>query len=158
MKAFRRWIGILLAAALASTAMASDLEFRAPNAPGDAAAAALRDLAGRLVPVYQDPDPDRYLANLSALQMVAGNFPAADESRRTLRERRRRPGIKPVTRDVIFDIYAHARTLELQQRLTFADAFARSYREVADRIGDRDAYILNAWLRTPPSFYQDGFQ
>ena len=37
----------------------------------------MRDLAGRLVPVYQEPDPDRYLANLSALQMVGGNYTAA---------------------------------------------------------------------------------
>jgi putative CocE/NonD family hydrolase len=149
---------VLAAAMLASAARASDLEFRAPKAPGDAAAA-LRDLADRLVPVYQDPDPDRYLANLSALQMVAGNFPAADESRQSLRERRRRSnGAAPASRDIIFDIYAHARVLELRDQLKFADAFAKSYREVAGRLNDRDAYLVNAWFRASPQAYKDAFQ
>ncbi len=150
---------VALAGMLAATAVASDLEFLAPNVPGDAAAAALRDLAARLVPVYQDPDPDRYLANLSALQMVAGNFVAADESRQSLRERRRRTnGVRPVAQDIIFDIYAHARALEFRNRLSFADAFAKSYREVAGRLNDRDAYTVNAWFRASPLFYRDNFQ
>src|ERR1700722_3113726 len=107
---------MLLSAPIAYRAAASDLDFRAP-ASADNAKAALQDLAGRLVPVYQDPDPDRYLANLSALQMVAGNYSAADESRRSLRERRRRSGSptagaqaaapsaspRPVGRDIVFD-------------------------------------------------------
>ena len=159
MRAMQRLIWGLLAAALASTAMASDLEFRAPAAPGDAAAAALRDLADRLVPVYQNPDPDRYLANLSALQMVAGNFAAADESRQSLRERRRRPnGVRPVARDIIFDIYAHARALQEESRLNFAEAFSRSYREVAGALNDRDAYTVNAWFHASPELYKDTFQ
>src|ERR1700722_1353262 len=106
---------MLLSAPIAYRAAASDLDFRAP-ASADDAKAALQDLAGRLVPVYQDPDPDRYLANLSALQMVMGNYDAADESRRSLHDRRRRPASPPgaphVGRDVIFDIYARARAAE----------------------------------------------
>jgi putative CocE/NonD family hydrolase len=159
MRVIKCLLWLLAAAGLASAARASDLEFRAPSAPGEAAAAALRDLAGRLVPVYQDADPDRYLANLSALQMVAGNFQAADESRQSLRQRRQRSNsARPVSQDIIFDIYAHARALQLQNRLKFADAFAKSYREVADRLSDRDAYAVNAWLRASPLFYKDNFQ
>jgi putative CocE/NonD family hydrolase len=63
-----------------------------------------------------------------------------------------------MSRDVIFDIYAHARVLELQDRLKFADAFANSYREVAGRLNDREAYSLNAWFRASPSAYQENFQ
>ncbi len=153
---------VLLSALLAAvpvTVLASDLEFRAPQASGEAAAAALRDLAGRLVPVYQDPDPDRYLANLSALQMVAGNFPAADESRESLRERRRRLNpARPVSRDIIFDIYVHARVLESHDHLKFAEAFAKSYRETLGRLGDRDAYTVNGWFRASPLYYRNNFQ
>ena len=109
-------MGIALSAAVS----ASDLEFRAPAAP-DEAKAALQDLAGRLVPVYQDPDPDRYLANLSALQMVAGNYAAADQSRRSLQARRHRPS---VGREIIFDIYARARAAETR-KISFAEAFAK---------------------------------
>ena len=50
----------------------------------------MSDLAARLIPVYQDSDPERYLANLSALQMAAGEYAAADISRQSLRERRRK--------------------------------------------------------------------
>src|SRR5258706_12895116 len=65
-------------------------DFHTPASVDDAAAgAAMRDLAARLVPVYQDPDPYRYLANLSALQMVAANYLGAYEKRRSLRDRRR---------------------------------------------------------------------
>jgi uncharacterized protein len=150
---------MFVAMALAAAAVASDLDFRVPAAPGDAATAALRDLAGRLVPVYQDSDPERYLDNLSALQMVAGNFQAADESRQSLRERRQRSsGVRPVTRDIIFDIYAHARALESRTKLSFADAFAKSYGEVAGRLSDREAYTVNAWFRASPLLYKDSFQ
>ena len=60
---------------------AQDFSFRAPASPANAAAA-ISDLASRLIPVYQDQDPERYLANLSALQMAVGDFAAADISDR----------------------------------------------------------------------------
>ena len=81
-------LGLFLFAASLSWAAAPDLEFHAPSSPTDAATAAtLRDLATRLVPIYEEPDRDRYLANLFALQMVSGNYAAADVSRQSLRER-----------------------------------------------------------------------
>ena len=63
-------------------AVAQEFDFHAPASADDPAAAAImRDLAVRLVPVYQEPDPYRYLANLSALQMAARNYRAAAASR-----------------------------------------------------------------------------
>jgi putative CocE/NonD family hydrolase len=144
---------IVVGLATAARASASDMEFRAPASP-DEARAALQDLAGRLVPVYQDPDPDRYLANLSALQMVAGNYAAADESRRSLRDRHRRP----VARDIIFDVYARARANESRGRISFADAFAKAYRDVVSRLGDLDAFAVNRWFQASPAAYKDDLQ
>ena len=73
----------------------------------------MRDLATRLVPIYEEPDRDRYLANLSGLQMAAGDFAAADVSRQSLRDRRRRlDSSRPVGRGAIRDIYAYAKALE----------------------------------------------
>src|ERR1039457_4379868 len=85
-------------------AAAPDLEFHAPAAAGDAASAvAMHDLAGRLLPVYEEPERDRYLANLSALKRAVGAFAAADVSRQSLRERRRRLDAgRPVGRGAIF--------------------------------------------------------
>ncbi len=54
--------------------LAQTFEFAPPPTVEDAATpAAMRDLAVRLLPVYQDPDIQRYLATLSMLQLVAGN-------------------------------------------------------------------------------------
>jgi putative CocE/NonD family hydrolase len=137
---------------------AHDFYFRAPAAPADAAAA-ISDLASRLIPVYQDSDPERYLANLSALQMAVGDYAAADISRQSLRDRRRKSDFgHPVSRALVFDIYAHAKALEIENKVTFADAFTGSYRETMRRLDDHDASEAARWLGTPPSVYRDALQ
>jgi putative CocE/NonD family hydrolase len=137
---------------------AQDFYFRAPASPADAAAA-INDLASRLIPVYQDSDPERYLANLSALQMAVGDYAAADISRQSLRDRRRKSDFgHPVSRALVFDIYAHAKALEIENRVTFADAFTSSYRETMRRLDDRDAFAATGWLGTAPQFYRDALQ
>ena len=143
-----------------SWAAAPDLEFHAPASAGDAAVtAAMRDLAGRLLPVYEEPDRDRYLANLSALQMAVGDFAAADVSRQSLRDRRRRLDAgRPVGRGAVYDIYAYARALEADDRISFADGFTRSFREVAARFSDHDAYAVARWLETPPASLREALQ
>ena len=153
-------LSLILLAAASPLRAQPQLDFRSPAAAGDAAAAgAMRDLAARLVPVYQDADPDRYLTNLSALQMVAGNYQAADLSRQTLRDRRRRAdAARPVGRDVTYDLYAHARALEAEDHLTFADAFTKSFHDVVPRLGDQDAYAAAEWLGTSPAAYRDALQ
>jgi hypothetical protein len=135
-------------------------EFHTPASTDDAAAAAaMRDLAARLVPVYQDPDPDRYLANLSALQMIAGNYSAAYESRQMLRDRRRRLDAgRPVGRDVIYDVYARARATEAESRIPFAEAFTQAYKDVIPRLNDQDDYRVTQWLETSPAVYRYALQ
>ncbi|HEV7612844.1 MAG TPA: CocE/NonD family hydrolase [Steroidobacteraceae bacterium] len=124
-----------------------------------AAAATMRDLASRLLPVYQESDPDRYLANLSALQMVAGDFASADVSRQSLRDRRRRSNARrPIGREVVYDIYAYAKALESENRVSFADGFARSFREVVSRFNDHDAYLVTRWLEIPPAVFREALQ
>src|ERR1700688_4351926 len=135
-------------------------DFHTPASVEDAAAAAaMRDLAGRLVPVFQDPDPDRYLANLSALQLVAGNFTAADVSRQALRDRQRRSNVhRPVGRGLIYDIYAYAKALEAENRVSFADGFTRAFHEVVGRLNDHDAYAVTRWLELPAAVFREDFQ
>ena len=129
------------------------LFFRAPAAPSDAAAA-IRDLASRLIPVYQDQDPERYLANLSALQLAVGDYASADISRQSLRERRRKSDFgHPVSRALVFDVYAHAKALEIENKVTFADAFTNSYRDTMRRLDGRDAFAATAGLVPPRSFF-----
>jgi uncharacterized protein len=133
-------------------------DFRAPASPA-VAAAAISDLASRLIPVYQDADPERYLANLSALQMAVGDYAAADISRQSLRDRRRKSDFGlPVSQAVVFDIYAHAKALEIENKVTFADAFTSSFRDSMRPLDDRDEFAVARWLGTPPSVYRDALQ
>jgi uncharacterized protein len=151
---------LLFAAVSWAWAAPPNFEFHSPASPTDTTASAtMRDLAERLLPVYQESDPDRYLANLSALQMAAGNYEAAYVSRQSLRDRRRRADAgRSVGRDVIIDIYAHAKAMEAQNHIPFADAFAKSYREVVPRLNDPDAFAVTGWLGTPPAVFRDALQ
>ena len=143
-----------------SRANAQNFDFQAPPTATDPTLpAVMRDLAERLLPVYQDPDSDRYLANLSALQLVAGSYSAADVTRQSLRDRHRRADQhRPPGRGVVFDIYAYAKAIESDNRVPFAQGFTRAFREVVPRIGDQDANAITAWLAVSPAVYRDALQ
>jgi putative CocE/NonD family hydrolase len=151
---------ISLLALLQSWASAQELQFRAPATPSDSRAPAImRDLAERILPVYQEDDPERYLRNLSALQLVAGNYQAALATRQSLRERRQSADSgRPVSRGVVYDIYARARAIEATDRVPFAQAFAQAFREVVPHLSDQDAYALTGWLATPIAGFRDNLQ
>ncbi|HMK86660.1 MAG TPA: CocE/NonD family hydrolase [Steroidobacteraceae bacterium] len=156
------WRSACLIAALcaAGAVGAADLEFHAPASATEASTAAvMRDLAERLLPVYEDSDPDRYLVNLSALQMVAGNYAAADESRQSLRDRRRRADSgRPVGRGAIYDLYARARAREADKQVSFADAFASAFEESVSHLSDHEAYAVSSWLELPPQGFEEKLQ
>ena len=151
---------LLLCAISRGWAASPGLEFHPPPTATDAATpATMRDLAERLLPVYQDADPERYLANLSALQMVAGNYAAAYASRQSLRDRRRRADAgRPVGRSVIYDMYAQARAMEGEKRNSFAESFAKSFQDAVSPLSDEDAFMVTAWLATSPTAFQEALQ
>jgi predicted acyl esterase len=153
-RALRSFARLLLLVAIAVAprlAAAQDFGFEPPSDPtGSALPAALRDLAGRIVPVYKEEDRDRYLTNLAALQMVAGDAPAASETRRSLRERlqgeQRAP---PSGRAVVYDIYTQARAIEATENIPFPSAYEKAFRATLDALDDLDAYELESWFMTP---------
>ncbi len=156
----RSFFLFLIIAALPAWAAGADFSFHPPSTVEDASTPAIiSDLAARLIPVYQDLDADRYLANLSALQMAMGNYAAADISRQSLRERRRKTDFgRPVGRSVIFDMYAHAKAVEAENRFTFAEVFTKTFRETISRLDDRDAHAVTQWLGASPSAYREALQ
>jgi uncharacterized protein len=151
---------LLLFLAASPVQAALEFDFRPPATATDPKAGTIMsDLAARLIPVYQDPDPERYLANLSALQMAVGDYAAAEISRQSLRERRRTSDFgHPVGRGLIYDMYARAKALETQHRFTFAEALTTSFRETIQRLNDHDAHAVTQWLGEPPALYQEALQ
>jgi uncharacterized protein len=159
-----RRLALLLMAAIACAwprwSGAQSFEFHSPLSASDAKTpAVMRDLAERLLPVYQESDPDRYLANLSVLQLTAGDYSAAVESRESLRERRRRADSgRPVVRGRVLDLYARAMAIETDTHVPFSEAFGKAYQEVFSKLSDHDAFLLSGWLSAAPQEYQESFQ
>ena len=136
-------------AAPPTLAIAQDFGFDAPtDATDPALPAALRDLAERIVPVYRENHPDRYLANLAALQIVAGDPAAAHESRLALQERLRSEQRAPEGRAVVDDIYTQARALEATEHVLFTSAYSQAFRETLEKFDDLDAYELEGSFNT----------
>src|ERR1700724_2937247 len=113
-----------------SWATAQDFDFKPPASVNDPTVpAVMRDLAARILPVYQENDQDRYLRNLSALQLVAGNYPAAWQTPQQLRDRRKNVDAhRPINQSVIYDIYAYAKSREAEDKGPFPKAFPTAYR------------------------------
>ena len=143
--------------ALPAWAWAADFGFRPPRDPEDATAADLmRDLAQRILPVYQEADTDVFLANLAALQIVSGAYRAASDSSASLRSRRKgKPFDDLVQRAILDGIYARARALEADARLGFAEAFARAFQELVSPLDNAQAQAIMARLEIPAAVYRE---
>jgi hypothetical protein len=141
-------------------ALAQNFDFKPPATVSDPTTpAVMRDLAERILPVYQEENPERYLANLSALQLVAGNYAAANVTRQSLRDRRRAADAgRPVGRNLILDMYTQARAIEATNRIPFAQAFTTAYKDVIPKLNDLDAYTVTGWLATALATYRDPVQ
>jgi uncharacterized protein len=148
-----RCAAILLFVAIAAStvARAQNFGFEAPTAATDPALpAALRDLAERLLPTYQDDDPDRYLSTLAALQMAVGDPTAAHRTRLTLRERlQSEQSTLPAGRALVYDTYVRARAIETTDELSFPDAYGQAFRETMANLDDLDAYEREDWFVAP---------
>lgn len=157
----RRALGIvLLALLLPRLAAAQSFEFRAPASVDDPTTpAVMRDLASRIIPGYRSDSREQFLANMSALQLVAGSFEPAYAARVDLQRLRggngRRPPADPA---LVYDLYAHAKSLQAQYRLPFAQAFDLAFWETLPVFDNLDAYRVETWLQAPPSAYAAALQ
>ena len=157
----RRALGIVLSLLLLPRlAAAQSLEFRAPASVYDSTTpAVMRDLASRIVPVYRNDNHEQYLANMSALQLVAGSFDEAYSARLDLQQLHggtsRRPPADPA---MVYDLYAHAKALQAQYRLAFAQAFDLAFWETIPIFDNLDGYRVESWLEAPPATYAQALQ
>jgi putative CocE/NonD family hydrolase len=154
----RRALMLLVLVALPAWAMALDFGFKPPQGPDDpAAVGVMRDLAHRIVPVYKEKaDTDAFLANVTALQIVSGAYRAAADSSRSLRTRQQgKPWGALAERAVIDGIYANSRAIEANERLSFAQAYARSFQELVPPLDNAQAAGVMALLQTPLAVYRE---
>jgi len=159
-RALRSLAYCLMLTCAASWACAQELEFHPPASASDAATrAVMRDLAERVLPVYQEDNPERYLANLSALQLTSGDYASAYATQQSLRERRQNAYPDRLgDRELVSDIYVRARAIEAQDGVSFAQAFTQSFQDLLLRLNNPDAYSLFRRLRTPLAVLQEDLQ
>ena len=141
-------------------AAAQNFGFTPPVAAADPALpAALRDLAERVLPVYEENDPDRYFSTLAALQMAVGDPSAARTSRATLRERlQSEQSSLPPGRAIVYDIYVGARALESSESVAFASAYTQRFNETMSGLDDLAAYEVEEWFTAPIEPLRESFQ
>lgn len=141
-------------------AAAQSFQFRAPATVYDSTTpAVMRDLASRIIPGYRNDNREQFLANMSALQLVAGNAESAYSAREELQRLRggtpRRPLVDPT---LVYDLYAHTKSLQSQYRLPFAQAFDLAFWESIPVFDNLNAYRAESWLQAPPATYAAALQ
>lgn len=154
-----RLVLLVLLGLLCRPVRGETLEFHAPaEAAGPRTPQVMRDLAARIIPVYHDTDRARYLANLSALQMVAGSYAAAYAARLSLDEVRRKRRIPPALDAVAYDLHARALALKAEEGIPYHVGFAQSFDAAVAPLGDLAAYRLIEWLKTAPEVFRSALQ
>jgi uncharacterized protein len=160
MKAFSRVVLLIASAAGPMLAAAQDFDFAAPRDAADPSLpAVLHDLAERVLPTYEEDDPNRYLSNLAALQMAIGDAPAAHDTRLRLDERlRSEQSALPQGHATVYDIYVQARAIETSEAISFPSAYRQAFQETLNGIDDRGAYELEGWLNAPTGPLRESLQ
>src|SRR5262249_14623275 len=130
-----------------------------PSATDPALPAALRDLAERIVPIYRDDDSSRYLANLAALQMTAGDSQAAHETRIALDKRlQSKEGRYAAGRAIVYAVYVQAQMTEAEALVSFASAYKQAFRATFDPLDDLEAYELEPFFLASNEPLRDSVQ
>jgi putative CocE/NonD family hydrolase len=142
---------VLLGVAMLAPATAQDFAFEPPaEATDPELPAAMHDLAERVLPAYEEDDPDRYLSTLSALQMAVGDAAAADTTRRTLRERlEAEQGIQRTGAALVNDVYVEARAAEATEGVPFTGAYSAAFQSTFGGLEDLAAYEVEDWFTAP---------
>jgi putative CocE/NonD family hydrolase len=154
------WPSALLLVAGQCWSATQNLELHLPASPSDPKMPEImKDLVDRMLPVYEEQDHQRYLATLSALQLVDGNTEAALSERQELRGLRKGADpAYPADRSVAYDIYVRARNIQAHDKLPFDRAFEQSYDDLVPQLNDQDAYAIISQLEIPPAVSHNALQ
>jgi uncharacterized protein len=159
----RSFFLFLAALCLAHSAAAQD--FNLPeSAVTDSAAlyTAMPELARQTMAVYKEGDREKYLDNLFRLQIVAGQYSEALDTIASLRDVLRTASPpRGVWVNAQYEIYAHAKIEQNASagKLSFDDAYARSFRDAFAHTDDRtSALVIRALTEIDPADTQQDVQ
>jgi predicted acyl esterase len=139
----RAVVALLLATAIALPLAAQDFDpptARSSSAPGFHEF--ISSLARRLAQEYTNPDRETYLDNLARMQIVSGDYAAADSTAEQLRAYRagRPAGMSPVS-DFAPQLYAVAKEKQRTQNIGPVEALNQAFAERAAKIDDATAAV-----------------
>jgi uncharacterized protein len=125
---------------------------------GAAIDAAMPALAKQIIASYRDENREKYLENLYALQIVAGEYADSTATIRLLRDLRRANGTSYAEAlYVLHEGYSEAKSKQAGG-LSFAAAFQQSFRNIFGRFGDVAAYRASSGFTFNVALARDDFQ
>jgi putative CocE/NonD family hydrolase len=137
-------IAMLLACMVPS---ASAQQIRFATAADDAnLARTMPALATKVIALYREDDQERFLGNRFRLQLVAGQYPQAIETIRSLRQLRAAHGANAAALYVQYELYAEARARQRAGRIAFSEAFAQAFRAAHAGLDDNTALQVQSSL------------
>lgn len=115
---------------------------------------AMPKLAEQVLAVYQNSDRDVYLDNLFRLQLVAGRYAQAGETLTALQELRSGgKGATSALNAMPYEIYARAKVIESEDKLSFSDAYTQAFRATVGALDDITAAKVNDSIGSPQEPY-----
>jgi uncharacterized protein len=111
---------------------------------------AMPTLAKQIIASYKETDREKYLNNLFRLQIIAGDYAAAKDTIKLLRDILR--ASDPVYANVVYtqyEIFSDAKLRQAAGNISFEEAFKQSFRDVFGKLSDKNAYLAS------PSFVSD---
>jgi len=120
--------------------LASAQQLRLASATNDATLArTMPVLARQAIAAYREDDRDRFLGNLFRLQLVAGQYPEAVATIRSLRQLRAGNGAHAAALYVQYETYAEAKARQRATGGSFAKAFETTFRAIHAGLDDNTA-------------------
>jgi hypothetical protein len=153
----RKFLGLILFCVTSGAhAIAQELDLPQAAVRDEAALAkAMPELARRAIAVYEDPDRNRHLNTLFRLQIVAGQYPEAVATLRSLTEMRRATNPASALPLLPFEMLAKARAKQAAGGPTFEEAFRQEFGEVFGRLDDKRASEAVYWFWADQSRLRD---
>ena len=105
---------------------------------------AMPTLAKQIIASFKETDREKYLNNLFRLQIIAGDYTAANDTIKLLRDILR--ASDPVYANVVYtqyEIFSDAKLRQAAKNTSFEEAFKQSFRDVFGKLSDKDAYLAS---------------